>query len=439
MIKGTHTHKGEHVPQLLLAAIILGCTVALSAYAADGEIPAVYGPSNIGSLENGAVTIEREENRPGGSRGIEAVSPCATTFSGPSAFAFPGTTNLVTASDTPVSAGATFAGCLYSATSDAAWLTVTPGTASTVTYTVAINTTSIPLVGHIRVIGAGFVFALTVTVGTYNDAQHSTDFFGDNHDQLTVWRPSSGVWYVKNTVTAETISQQWGLPGDKPVLGDFDNDGIADFAVWRPSNGTWYILPSSNPSTPITQQFGLNGDIALPADYDGDGKTDIAVFRPSNQTWYIINSSTHATATQKFGMSGDIPIPGDYDGDGKKDLTVFRPSTGTWYFLGSLDGVVHSQQLGLPNDIPIPQSHVLEGILDVWRPSNGQFYFAAFGSPTDSYQLGLSGDVPAVLTQQGRFVVWRPSNGTWYIAERNPVQWGLNGDVLPGAPHTATQ
>ena len=421
----------------LLAAAILGCVATLSTYAADVGIPAVYGPSNIGTFENGAVMIERETTRPTASRSLEAVSPCATTFSGPSVFTFVGTGNFVTGVNTPATAGATFSGCTYTATSDASWLIVTSGAASTVTYSVATNLTSTPLLGHIRVMGAGVVFTLTITVASFNDAQRSSDFFGDGHGQLTVWRPSTATWYVKDDATLMTASQQWGLPGDKPILGDFDGDGVADFTVWRPSNGTWYILPSSNVNAPIAQQFGVNGDIPLPADYDGDGKTDIAVFRPSNATWYIIDSSTHATVTQQFGLSGDIPIPGDYDGDGKKDLTVFRPSTGTWYFLGSRDGVVHSQQMGLPTDIPVSTSHYLYGVLVVWRPSTGTFYYGKYGVAPSMYQNGLSGDIPSINTQ-GLFVVWRPANGTWYIgAAANP--WGLNGDVLPQAPHTATQ
>jgi hypothetical protein len=32
-----------------------------------------------------------------------------------------------------------------------------------------------------------------------------------------VWRPSDGVWYVKDSVTGAVTTQQWGAAGDIPV------------------------------------------------------------------------------------------------------------------------------------------------------------------------------------------------------------------------------
>jgi len=427
----------RHVP-VLLASLIWA--VVASAQADDGDRPAIYGPSNIGSLENGAVVLENEAMS---TRSAEAISPCATTFSGPSLFTWVGTTNPVASTNVAATAGPSFSGCAYNATSDASWLVVTSSAGSaTVTYTVAANQPSaVTRVGHLHIVGAGVVFSLTVTQYGSGPAYHSRDYTGTGYGQLVVWRPSNATWYVEDPITtpATTLAQQWGLSGDVPVLGDFDGDGVADFTVWRPSNGTWYVLPSTNINQPITRSWGVNGDIPLPADYDGDGKTDFAVYRPSNQMWFIIDSSTGAGVAQQFGLSGDIPVPGDYDGDGKVDIGVFRPSTAVWYFLGSRDGLVHSQQLGLPTDIPVPTTNYVAGVFNIWRPSTGQFYSQTFGgSVTSPSQLGLNGDVP--LVSFGVETVWRPSTGTWYlISGGGPYVWGLNGDVIPGAPHTATQ
>jgi hypothetical protein len=88
---------------------------------------------------------------------------------------------------------------------------------------------------------------------------------------------------------------------------DYDGDGKTDFAVWRPYEGNWYIIDSST-GTSRTQQWGQGGDIPVPGDYDGDGKTDFAVWRPYEGNWYIIDSSTGAIRTQQWGQGGDVPV-----------------------------------------------------------------------------------------------------------------------------------
>ena len=108
---------------------------------------------------------------------------------------------------------------------------------------------------------------------------------------------------------------------------DFDGDGITDISVFRPSTGAWYLLYSSDGSFHAIQ-FGTMGDIPVVGDYDGDGKSDVAVFRPSNGVWYHLRSSDGSFRFQQFGTNGDIPVPGDYDGDGSTNFAVWRPSTG---------------------------------------------------------------------------------------------------------------
>ena len=122
------------------------------------------------------------------------------------------------------------------------------------------------------------------------------------------------------------------------AVGDFDGDSKADPTVFRPSTGGWFILKSStNYTTSTGVSWGLSTDVPVPGDYDGDGKTDPAIFRPSTGLWAMLKSSTgYGSSSYVFwGLSTDTAMPFDFDGDGKTDPAIFRPSTGLWAMLKS--------------------------------------------------------------------------------------------------------
>jgi hypothetical protein len=187
------------------------------------------------------------------------------------------------------------------------------------------------------------------------------DFDADGRDDLTVFRPSTGIWYIRRasdvikprqlqSLGSEIEVAQWGQAGDVPFAGDFDGDGRPDLTVFRPSNGVWYIRRSSDGNV-IYRQWGLATDVPLVGDFDGTGRDDIAVYRPTNGTWYLLNGLDQAQF-QQFGLAGDIPTAGDYDGDGQTDITVFRPSNGTWYGLTSSNQQFFTARFGLNGDQP---------------------------------------------------------------------------------------
>ena len=230
------------------------------------------------------------------------------------------------------------------------------------------------------------------------------DFDLDGKTDLTVWRPGSGVWYIKRSSDGTMLSPQWGLGslGDVPVPGDYDEDGKIDVAVWRPSNGVWYIQRSLDGGM-MSPQWGLGslGDVPVPGDYDGDGKADVAVWRPDSGVWYVQRSSDGGMLSPQWGLGslGDVPVPGDYDGDGKTDVAVWRPSNGVWYIQKSSDGGMLSPQWGLGSlgDVTVPSDYDRDGKTDVavWRPSTGTWYIlrSSDGGMT-SPQWGMSGDNP---------------------------------------------
>jgi hypothetical protein len=283
---------------------------------------------------------------------------------------------------------------------------------------------------------------ITITSSTSSTAPY--DFDGDGKSDISIFRPSDGIWYLDRSSQGFT-AVQFGIDTDLIVPADFDGDNKTDVAVFRPSSGTWYRLNSSN-GVPVTVQFGTNGDIPIPADFDGDQKADITVFRPSEGRWYRINSSNGQLVVVQFGINGDIPVPADFDGDGKADITVFRPSVGTWYRLNSGNNQFVSIQFGTSGDKPLQGDFDGDNKADiaVFRPSTGTWYrLNSSNGQFVAVQFGLNNDVPTVGDYDGDgksdISVFRPSSGTWFRLNSSnsglfSQQFGIITDKpVPGA------
>ena len=237
--------------------------------------------------------------------------------------------------------------------------------------------------------GGGYVIQL----GNSTDKIAPADYDNDGKTDFAVYRQSTGTWFQFNSATSTYSTTQFGIAEDLPVPGDYDGDGRADIAVYRPSVGTWFVFRSSG-GTSITQ-FGANGDIPAPGDFDGDGRSDLVVYRPSNGVWFERRSTAGDFAIQ-FGNSTDKIAPADYDGDGKIDVGIYRPSQGTWYSVNSVNGGYPVTVFGLANDIPVPGDYDGDGRADVavFRPSDRTWYLSRTTAGLSITQFGVSGDKP---------------------------------------------
>jgi CHRD domain/FG-GAP-like repeat len=221
-----------------------------------------------------------------------------------------------------------------------------------------------PATGVWRVKSSNGGFVKQIQWGIAGDIALSGKHFGSAND-LVIFRPSNGTWYIKrfgdiikpiapdapsnNNVNYQIF--QWGQSGDKPVMADFNGDGRDELGIFRPSNGVWYIYNQITGTYKI-QQFGIAEDIPVAADYDNDGKADVAVFRPSTGTWYIFESVERKVSIRQFGKNGDIPAVADFDKDGVADISVFRPTDGNWYRLNSSNNSFKVFNFGLNGDVP---------------------------------------------------------------------------------------
>ena len=264
------------------------------------------------------------------------------------------------------------------------------------------------------------------------------DYDGDGRSDISVFRPSDGVWYLMQSGSSSVRAQGWGLATDKLAPADFDGDGKTDLAVFRESDSNWYIFNSAT-NTATTAGWGLAGDLPVPADYGGDGKADIAVYRPSEGNWYRRDSDgqIHVYA---WGLAGDKPAPADFNGDGVADMTVFRPSEGKWYTINSGSGAISQGTWGVAGDVPVPGDYSGDGKADfaVFRPSDQTWYRIHSGNfSIHIITWGLAGDFPTAGDYDGDgkqdLAVFRPSNATWFINSSTSgiysQPFGLTGDI----------
>ncbi|MET0753317.1 MAG: DUF3500 domain-containing protein [Pyrinomonadaceae bacterium] len=293
---------------------------------------------------------------------------------------------------------------------------------------------------HTRDYGAD----LSLTVPLDTKSTTANDFDGDSKTDISVFRPSTGVWWINRSASSATFAAQFGVSTDKIVPGDYTGDGLTDIAVFRPVSGEWFILRSENYSY-YSYAFGANGDLPAVGDFDGDGKSDTAVFRPSDTNWYIRRSSDGGATIQQFGASGDVPAVEDYDNDGKSDIAIWRASAGQWWIQKSSNSSVVTFQFGTSTDKPVQGDYTGDGLADVaiWRPSTGEwFILRSEDFSYYSFPFGANGDTPAPgdYDGDGKFdaAVFRSTDTNWYIQRSTAGtlirNFGVSGDTpVPSA------
>jgi hypothetical protein len=224
------------------------------------------------------------------------------------------------------------------------------------------------------------------------DVSHSIPAAPDS--QIGIFR--SGQFFLdtnRNGYEGE-LPFAFGLPGDKPIAGDWDGDGKEEAGIFR--NGM-FVLDRGVPG--YTNEagflFGLAGDQPIAGDWNGDGKDEVGIFRNG---MFVLDQGTPGYTNEVgfyFGIPGDKPIAGDWNGDGKDEVGIYR--NGMFVLDEGSPGYTNEVgfAFGLPGDQPFAGDWNGDGKDEAGVFRSGQVFLdtGARGYQGESaFQFGLAGD-----------------------------------------------
>ncbi len=166
---------------------------------------------------------------------------------------------------------------------------------------------------------------LALFAGNPDDVPLAGDFDGDGCGELALYRPSTQRFFVYRhlppdggALGAAPIELLFGDPGDVPVVGDFDGNGVDDLGLYRPGSGFFYWrLTLSTGIADGRMFFGDPQDRPVAGDWGFLDELDTpAVFRPSDTTFYFRHTLTQGVADAQFtwpGAGSDwVPVAGKF-------------------------------------------------------------------------------------------------------------------------------
>jgi lysophospholipase L1-like esterase len=221
-------------------------------------------------------------------------------------------------------------------------------------------------------------------------AMEPCDFDGVNGDELTVYEPQSGNWFI-STLSSQVLANgvNWGWNESLPALGDFDGDGRTDLSVYFRDYGMWFIRTfATSQLLAYAEVWGDRNMIPVPEDYNGDGRTDLGVYQRSTGRWFIktLGDNQLLAYSLAFGNSDCLPVPGDYNGDGSAEIAIYYKPLGYWFArkVTTNELTVVAENWGGKGMWPVPEDYDGDGDTDlgVYERKTGNWFIKSVGSTT---------------------------------------------------------
>lgn len=209
--------------------------------------------------------------------------------------------------------------------------------------------------------------ALQFALGFSGEVPLAGDWDGDGVDTVGFFRVGEDgrpefVFAAENVEGGDIAYRvSFGEAGDMPLVGDWDGDGRDGIGVYRPSTGLIYMKNALNDgATDLTVRFGQPGDVLLAGDWDGDGYDAPGLYRPREARFMLVigKPGLYEARSVAFGTVGSTPVVGDWNGDGRDGIGV-ADAAGVLYLRndalsnGEADLIDLTRALGQPNDVLI--------------------------------------------------------------------------------------
>lgn len=154
----------------------------------------------------------------------------------------------------------------------------------------------------------------TTNIGVFRNGEWFLDLDGNG-----IWGYNGLPWGYTDAIYQHGNTYTFGIPGDKPVTGDWTGSGASKIGVVR--GNTWYLDMNGNGSwddgIDAVTSFGLPSDVPITGDWTGTGITRIGVVRDGSSWFLDINGNgtwdDGADAViYGFGIPGDLPVTGNW-------------------------------------------------------------------------------------------------------------------------------